>query len=135
MTLQVVDFSPAHLGALLQAKGQSLPPPAVVRALTVFDGEQPLCCFGISSPWSGLGIAWCEEREPLLQHGRRVGLVIARAWRQWLAEHHYARIESRVPVDHADARRLLLWLGFVFVAAKPWYGPDGKDVWEYVYYP
>ena len=56
MTLQVVDFSPAHLGALLQAKGQSLPPPAVVRALTVFDGDSPCVVLGLALRGQGSGL-------------------------------------------------------------------------------
>src|SRR5882672_2648228 len=115
VTLSTSTFDAAHLVGLthdtLQFSSQ---------AVTIWDGEQPLCCFGISSPWPGLGFAWCAERDPEQMQliGRRIGLTIARTWRQWLTEIHYQRIESRAPETHAAAQRLLRWLGFQQVSVK-----------------
>ena len=134
-SITTTPFDPAHL-ALLQAEAPLAPAPSMV-AVTLWDGAAPLCCFGISSPWPGMGFAWCEERDPLIMraHGRRVGLALARHWRQWVAAGTYRRIESRAPADHAAANALLEWLGFDFVALKPGYGREGQTVCEYVYYP
>jgi hypothetical protein len=127
-------FEPVHLAGL------SVPPSTEVhtQALTIWDGDStPLCCFGITSPWPGLGVAWCAERDPAqMRHlGRLVGLTMARTWRQWLAEVPYQRLESRAPQTHAAAQRLLRWLGFTQVSVKPHYGPDDITVVEYVLYP
>lgn len=125
-------FEAAHLAGLAHDAGV-----LSQQALTMWDGEEPLCCFGISSPWPGLGFAWCAERDPVAMdvHGRRVGLAIVRQWRQWLREGGYQRIESRAPQSHAAAQRLLRWLGFAASAVKPHYGPDDRTVVEFVYYP
>jgi RimJ/RimL family protein N-acetyltransferase len=131
--LHTTPFDASHLQGLQAVEGRAVS----MCALTVWDGEEPLCCFGITSPWPGLGVAWCAERdaEAMALHGRRVGLLIARMWRQWLVEGHYRRIESRAPRSHRAAQRLLDWLGFEFVAAKRLYGPDNITVFEYVYFP
>lgn len=130
--LTVVPFAPEHVTAL----GLVIQPP-VTKALTIVDGQGVLCCFGISSPWPGLGMAWCEERDPLSMqaHGRRVGLAIHRAWRQWLAEGQYRRIECHHPQTHDASRRLVQSLGFTNPTVKPAYLRDGGTAVAWEFYP
>lgn len=136
--LERTHFLPEHLASLAHARGEDVSPVQMTsQALTLWDGEFPVCCFGITSPWPGLGVAWCEERDQasMQAQARAIGRAIHRAWCGWLATGHYRRIESRAPADHAAAQRLLRWLRFTLVATKPHYGRLGETVMEYVYYP
>lgn len=136
--VHATTFDASHLAALLAAR-EAVPaaPGIITQAVTVWDSAIPLCCFGISSPWPGLGMAWCEERDPqaMHTHGRQIGRLLKHYWTSWLADGQYQRIESRAPATHLGAQRLVQWLGFQLVSAKPHYGPHDQTVLEYVYYP
>lgn len=134
--LTVVSFEPVHRDMLYAAQG-ICGPVVTMQAVTILEGAVPLCCFGITSPWPGLGFAWFEERDQgsMQKYRFRVARVVLRHWQQWLGEGAYQRIECHVPRQHIAAMLLARWLGFEWVAEKPHYGRDGETIMEGVYYP
>lgn len=133
-----LPFVPEHLAALFATRGELWAPPVpVASACTIVDAEGPVCCFGLTEVWPGLGLAWCEERDTasMVHHGIRMGLHIRRGWDRWRQARTYRRIECRVPAGHEAAHRLVQWLGFHPLVTKPGYGLKGETVIEYVWYP
>lgn len=116
-------------------------PPVVpsAQSRTILLMGDVICAFGISSPWPGLGFAWCEERDTLSMqcYGLSIKRCIKRYWGQWITEEQYARIECRAPVARPNLaiHRLVSWLGFTEVCDKPGYGRAGETMREYVWYP
>lgn len=110
---------------------------AAPYGVSLHDETGPLCCFGIASPWPGLGIAWMEEvsSEALAPHRYQVASTVLRHFRRWTQETPYRRIEAHAPCAHALANRLLRKLGFVLVTRKLAYGRGGESVNEYCWLP
>lgn len=105
----------------------------LTHAITVLSEGEPLCCWGISTLWPGVGLAWFLERQPLAGHpyASRIARAVLQAWRGWQPDFRY--VEALVVAEREDSRRLIEWCGFECLACKPRYGPGGETMLEYVW--
>jgi hypothetical protein len=108
------------------------PPAALLsRAVTICAEAEPLCCYGVTEVWAGVGVAWFLEQQPWMGHpyARAMARHVLRAWRAWQRDFRY--VEALVVDTRADSRRLAEWLGFVPVLVKEAYGPGGETMIAY----
>lgn len=103
----------------------------LTHAVTVLSEGEPLCCFGITTLWPGVGHAWFLERHSLAGHpyARRIARAVLRAWTRFTPDFRY--IEALAMADRPESQRLAAWLGLVPVVEKPGYGPGGETMVAY----
>jgi len=106
-------------------------------AVTIYDKTGPLCCFGITSPWAGYGVAWFLERDPLEvgRHSVGVGRHVVSAFGLWTRETAYRRLDAFPPLLHCASCRLVERLGFSYEGQMPGYGIGGETHLRYVWFP
>lgn len=103
------------------------------RAITVLSEEEPLCCWGVTTLWPGVGVAWLLERQRLTGHpyASRIARAVRRTWEGWSRDFRY--VEALVMADRPDSQRLIAWCGFMCTARKEGYGPGGETMLEYTW--
>jgi hypothetical protein len=106
-------------------------PEVLTRAITLCAETEPLCCFGVTEVWAGVGVAWFLEQQPWTGHplASRMARQVLRAWQGWQRDFRY--VEALVVDTRVDSRRLAEWLGFVPVLVKEAYGPGGETMIAY----
>lgn len=129
--LRVEATTPAHVACMTVRLGEQAMD--LGRAWTFLLDDEPLCCFGLSTLWSGVGLAWFLERDPARTqpYRMRIARMILAWWRVWANEFRY--VEALVMADRDDSRRLIEWLGFVPLVTKEGYGPGGETMIEYAW--
>lgn len=129
--LTTCPTTPAHIAVMELRVPVTLAAVHLTHAVTVLSEGEPLCCFGITPLWPGVGYAWFLERQPLAGHpyAARMARAVRQAWRRFTPDFRY--IEALVVEGREDSRRLAEWLGLVPVARKPGYGPGGETMVEY----
>jgi hypothetical protein len=128
-----IPCTPAHVAQMVRDLERTMTPAQLDRALTACAEDEPLCCWGITTVWPGVGIAWFLERQPWATHAMasRIARAVMRSWQTWHQDFRY--VEALVALERDDARRLIEWLGFVRVVVKPGYGPTGGTMLEYAW--
>lgn len=130
---------PEHLAWMQHRVSQEtvvqIPAQSLTQARTLWGNDEPVCAFGITSPWPGLGVVWFLERDVALS--QQYARAIARHVWCWLRcwEPDYRRLEALPLADRADSCRLIEWLGFQRSVEKSGYGPNGETMIEYVKFP
>jgi len=109
---ETIPATAAHLAAMQRRVDVSLSPAMLTHAWTFLVEGQPLCCFGITTLWPGVGHAWFLERDAALHapYARQIGRAVLRAWRHVRREFRY--VEALVVMEREDSRRLIECLGF-----------------------
>jgi hypothetical protein len=129
--ITVIPAVPEHLAQMQLRAAVSVLPAYLVHAFTVLEDGVPLCMWGITPLWPGVGSAWFLERQVLAEHpaAKRIARAVWQTWTQHCGEFRY--VEAFVLEGRADSQRLLEWLGFEPVCCKPGYGPAGETFVEY----
>lgn len=129
--ITVVPCTPAHVATMQRRVESPLTPAQLVYAVTVMSEGEPLCCWGITPLWDGVGHAWFLERQPLTGHplASRIARAVWRQWRVWQSDFRY--VEALPLAERHDSCALIAWLGFWPVHLKEGYGPGGEAMMLY----
>lgn len=131
-----VPCVPAHVLLMTDygETGRAMPLEMLDRAMAICEHEDasvPLCCFGITTMWQGVGSAWFLERtqERTQQQTLAIARYVWEWWHIWIRDFRY--VEALARADREDSRRLLAWLGCEIACIKQGYGPLGETMVEY----
>lgn len=99
---------------------------------TVLANGEPLACYGIMTPWPTMGILWLFVSTVAWQHRFALWRILRTEWQQCLAFYpDLRRIETLTLEGDAPAERVARHLGFVPIARKRYYGPQGATYIEH----
>nr|VFK58882.1 MAG: hypothetical protein BECKUNK1418G_GA0071005_100534 [Candidatus Kentron sp. UNK]VFK68613.1 MAG: hypothetical protein BECKUNK1418H_GA0071006_100434 [Candidatus Kentron sp. UNK] len=134
--MHVIDFEPEHLSALrIREETHGLSPAGLAAysmtlkngGLTMKDGEEILCCAGVTPLWRGVGVAWAfvDAARP-----RRRAPAFHRSIVFYLhgifSAGQYRRIQTTCHARNAAARRWLRMIGFREECVLARYAPNGE---------
>jgi len=99
------------------------------HGVTLCVGNLPLCAWGITPLWTGVGVIWLfrQSAEAMAAHALPVARTMRRVWAAWMSGHPYRWVECLIREDDRLMHRLLPWLGFQWCCTKWHYGTDGTD--------
>lgn len=121
--------------------GAVIDQPPIVIACMLYEGSpgfrwvayldgQPVCAFGVSTMFVGVGSAWAYGKAGMERVMRGVTAFCHRRAAP-LAARCFRRIEVRTAVDHDLSRRWLDSLGFEYEGVARDYGTGGLDFATY----
>ena len=103
---------------------------------TMLADGMPLVSYGILLVWPSLGGLWSWFSTDAERHRWALWKHLRWHWRAVLEDFpQLKRLETWTLKDDRLAERVVQHLGFVRVAVKPWFGPQGATYWEWVWYP
>lgn len=120
----VVTETRSAVGYMLFASSSGL-------AWTVWLNGEPVCAFGVSRLFIGLGSGWAYGTKRMPRVMSRVTRYALRTVRPMLIREGFRRIEVRTAIDHDLSHRWLEHLGFVREGIAKDYGQDGLDFVTY----
>jgi len=115
----VIDEPPVVLAYMLYEASPGF------RWTAQYDG-QPVCAFGVSTMFAGLGSGWAYGTKDM-PHVIRAITRFCRRSASRRAALAFRRIEVRTAIDHPDSHRWLASLGFVREGVAVDYGACGLD--------
>jgi len=120
----VIQESDTYVGYALFASSDGL-------AWVAWLDDEPVCCFGVSKLFTGLGSGWAYGTRRMRKVMGVVTRFALRDVRPMLIRQGFRRIEVRTAVDHDLSHRWLERLGFAREGIAVDYGMDGLDFVTY----
>jgi hypothetical protein len=129
--LEIVPACVDHLVRLQGAGAVCWTSAHLAYAWTALDAGEPVCAWGLTPLWPGVGMLWCAEGPLLAGHRQRwqIARAMWRHWQQYRGEFRY--VEACALETRPDSQNLLMYLGFRLVCRKPGYGMNGETLLEY----
>lgn len=120
----VIDESDTVIGAMLYGSSQGL-------AWCAWIDDTPVCAFGVTRLFHGLGSAWAYLSPQGVRTIPAVTRFAMKTVRPLLIAEGFRRIEVRTAIDHDISHRWLERLGFTKEGIAVDYGRDGLDFATY----
>lgn len=120
----VIDANDTMIACMLFAASPGL-------AWTAWHDEQPVCAFGVSRLFTGVGSGWAYGTKQMRSVMPAVTRFALRVVRPLLVREGFRRVEVRTAVDHDLSHRWLEHLGFQREGIAKDYGANGLDFLTY----
>ncbi|MGJ4857059.1 hypothetical protein ACN6KF_003043 [Labrys sp. La1] len=120
----VIDESDTAIGAMLYGSSQGL-------AWCAWINDTPVCAFGVTRLFHGLGSAWAYGSKSMVRTIPAVTRFAMRTMKPMLVAEGFRRIEVRTAIDHDISHRWLERLGFTLEGTARDYGAGGLDFLTY----
>lgn len=120
----VIQAPDMHIGYMLFAGSSGL-------SYCAWLDDEPVCAFGVSRLYDGLGSGWAYGTRHMRKVMRAVTRFALREIRPKLMREGFRRIEVRTAVDHDISHAWLESLGFVREGIAKDYGTGGLDFVTY----
>lgn len=120
----VIHESDTHIGYMLFASSPGL-------AWTAWLDGEPVCCFGVSRLFTGLGSGWAYMTRRGIVTMKPITRFALRIVKPLLIIEGFRRIEIRTAIDHDVSHRWLERMGFVREGIAINYGDNGMDFATY----